>query len=101
MKIKVNLRYASQEYHKKNENGNAFPPYEPKPVLHVPATLLSSSMVVGCSVHPVEVQTEDVVGLFIYSSSPIVAQIVITLYRDRESRETKTASYLDRAHLIV
>ena len=60
MKIKVNLRYASQEYHKKNENGNAFPPYEPKPVLHVPATLLSSSMVVGCSVHPVEVQTEDV-----------------------------------------
>ena len=30
-----------------------------------------------------------------------MAQIVITLYRDRKSRETKTASYLNRAHLIM
>ena len=34
---------------------------------------------------------------FIYSSGQIVAQIVTTLYRDRKSRETKTASFL--AHL--
>ena len=63
LKIKVNLeplRYASQEYHKKNENDNDFPSYELKPVLHVPATILSLSMVVGCGFHPVKVQLEDV-----------------------------------------
>ena len=30
-----------------------------------------------------------------------MAQIVITPYHDRKSRETKTASYLNSAHLIV
>ena len=40
-------------------------------------------------------------AVYIGSSGQIVAQIVITLYRDRKSRETKTASYLNRAHLIV
>ena len=37
----------------------------------------------------------------IYSSGQIVARIVTTLYRDRKSRETKTASFFNRAHLIM
>ena len=47
---------------KKNENDNDIPPYEPKPVLHVPATILSLSMVVGGSFHPVKLNNhlEDV-----------------------------------------
>ena len=36
------------------------------------------------------------VWLFIYSSGKIVAQIVTTLYRDRKSRETKSASDHDK-----
>ena len=39
--------------------------------------------------------------LLIYLSGPILAEIVITLYLDRESRKTKTASYCNRAHRNV
>ena len=31
----------AREYHKKNENDNDFPFYEPKPVLHIPTIILS------------------------------------------------------------